>query len=137
MPVSSHVVLPPPRSDQPRADGQAEGHQGRAAEVVAAPSPLPGRTDRQRLGDDTGEVEDHVDPLAGDLRQALTRLQGTLTEAESTLKNASQQIRGDTELAYQVMGTLAELETAARSLRVFLDMVERNPEVLLRGKREQ
>jgi paraquat-inducible protein B len=75
-------------------------------------------------------------PLLQDLGPALDRLDSTLAAGEDVLRNASEQIRGDTELGYQLTGTLSEIKSAARSLRVFLDYLERNPEALLRGKQE-
>ena len=73
-------------------------------------------------------------PLANELKSAITKLDGTLAEAESTLAGASAQIHGDTELARQLLSTLAETESAARSLRIFMDLVERHPEALIQGK---
>jgi len=75
-------------------------------------------------------------PVLRDLGPALDRLDTTLAAGEEVLRNASDQIRGDTELGYQLTGTLSEIKSAARTLRIFLDYLERNPEALLRGKQE-
>jgi len=80
-------------------------------------------------------VGDELGPVAADLQSAMSRLDSTMAVAEDTLRSAGEQIRGDTQLAYRVIGTLEEVESAARSLRVFVDYLERNPEALLRGKR--
>ena len=66
----------------------------------------------------------------------MARLDDTLAAAQEAIGNASQQMKGDTELAYQLTSTMAEVEAASRSLRIFLEFLERNPEALLRGKRE-
>ena len=77
-----------------------------------------------------------IGPLVDELMPAIDRLDGALGAAQDALRNASRQIQGDTELAYELNSTLDELQGAARSLRVFLDFIERNPEALIRGKRQ-
>jgi len=77
-----------------------------------------------------------VDTLADELQPVVSALQETLTGAQDVLKHASTQLQGDTELSYQVNGTLEEIERAVRSLRTFLDYMERNPDALLRGKQQ-
>jgi paraquat-inducible protein B len=83
------------------------------------------------------DADKRLGPLVDEMGMAIGKLDDTLAAAESTLLSAGDQLRGDTELSYQLIGTLQEVETAARSMRVFLDYLERNPEALLRGKREQ
>lgn len=73
--------------------------------------------------------------LMAELKPAVSRLQDTLAAAESTLLAASEQLKGDTQLAYQLNGTLAEVEAASRALKIFLDYLDRHPEALLRGKK--
>jgi paraquat-inducible protein B len=79
-------------------------------------------------------VDSDIGPLTEQLRAAASKLTQTLTTAETTLKDMDAQLRGDTELSYQLVGTLEEVQTAARSLRMFLDYLERHPEALLQGK---
>jgi paraquat-inducible protein B len=83
------------------------------------------------------DVDEQIKPLMGDVSMAMNKLDSTLVAAESTLRAAGETLRGDTALSYQLVGTLEEVESAARKLRVLLDMLDRNPEVLLRGKRRQ
>lgn len=75
-----------------------------------------------------------IAPLMDELMPAVEKLDDALAAGESALANASDQIKGDTELAYNLSTTLDELRLAARSLRIFLDYIERNPEALIRGK---
>jgi paraquat-inducible protein B len=83
------------------------------------------------------DADKRIGPLVDEMGGAINKLDGTLAAAEATLRSAGDQLRGDTELSYQLVGTLEEVEAASRSLRVFLDYLERNPEALLRGKRAQ
>lgn len=87
----------------------------------------------RRLSDD---ADAHLSPLVDELTPAIARLDDTLEAAQETIESAGRQMSGDTELAYQLTSTLAEVEAASRSLRVFMDLLERNPEALLRGKRQ-
>lgn len=74
--------------------------------------------------------------LLGELRQAAVQLESTLTEGQRLLGAASDQLQGDSAQLSQVRSTLTEIEAAARSLRGFLDYLERHPEALIRGKKE-
>jgi len=75
-----------------------------------------------------------ITPLLDELIPAVEKLDDALTAGETALANASKQMRGDTALAYELSTTLDELQGAARSLRTFLDYIERNPEAFIRGK---
>jgi paraquat-inducible protein B len=81
-----------------------------------------------------GKADARIEPLLDELMAAVEQFDDALAAGESALSNASVQIKGDTELAFQLTATLDELQGAARSLRVFLDYIERNPEALIRGK---
>jgi paraquat-inducible protein B len=80
--------------------------------------------------------EESVDSLADDMSAIQQRLDATLAEAENTLAEARQRLRGDSEQIYRLSATLDEVEKAARAMRQFFDYIERNPEALLRGKSE-
>lgn len=80
-------------------------------------------------------VDERVEPIAGNLAQSLENLDATLAAGQDALSLAKEQIRGDSELAVEFVDSLREVKDAARSLRIFLDYIERNPESLLRGKR--
>ena len=79
-------------------------------------------------------VDARIDPLLDELMSTIEQLDNALVAGEAALSNASEQLKGDTELAYELTMTLDELQGAARSLRIFLDYIERNPEALIRGK---
>jgi paraquat-inducible protein B len=82
-------------------------------------------------------LDEQVEPLMGDLSKAMRNLDATLVTAQSTLQSADEQLRGDTQLSYQLVDTLQAVDAAARSLSVLLDLIDRDPQVLLRGKRKQ
>lgn len=81
--------------------------------------------------------------LPGDARVILQSLRDLL-EAEETrqipaelkgaLSAARFQLQGDSVEVYQLGRTLKEVELAARTLREFLDAIEKKPEALIRGK---
>jgi len=76
-----------------------------------------------------------IGPLVAELQPAITQLERTLAVGEDTLQAAVAQLEGDSELAYEAVSTLEEVQDAARALRIFLDYIERNPEALLRGRK--
>jgi paraquat-inducible protein B len=80
------------------------------------------------------KADARIGPLLDELMPAIQQLEEALAAGEAALSNASEQMKGDTELAYELTTTLDELQGAARALRVFFDYIERNPEALIRGK---
>ena len=64
-------------------------------------------------------------------------IDATLAAAQATLAAAQFQLKGDSSEVHQLGATLREVEAAARSLREFLDVMERNPESLIRGKKSK
>ena len=75
-----------------------------------------------------------LETLEADLGPILDRVNGALDEAEATLAASRYQLEGETIETYRLAATLREVEVAARSLREFMDYLDRNPEALLRGK---
>ena len=71
----------------------------------------------------------------GDMKPVVERLAATLDEAQQALAAAKIQLRGESAEVYQLDETLREVGAAARSMREFLDYMERNPEALLQGKK--
>ena len=82
------------------------------------------------------DADGDLGDLATDLEPALAQLDKTLEAAEQTLEAVQLQLRGDSQQAYQLQSTLREVETAATALREFFDYLERNPEALIRGKKQ-
>lgn len=103
--------------------------------------------DLHGLADDAGALMGRADAaianadselsgLMGEFRQAVGQLDATLVEGQRMLGAATSQLQGDSSQVSQLRTTLMEVEAAARSLRDFLDYLERHPEALLRGKKE-
>lgn len=69
------------------------------------------------------------------IKPAIARLEGSLSEAEQVLAAAKAQLSGDSAQAYQLAETLREVESAARAVRELADYLERNPEAVLKGKK--
>jgi paraquat-inducible protein B len=67
----------------------------------------------------------------GPLVQSLRRMADTAT---TTLSSVDSAIGQDSRIRYDLGAALKELVTAARSIRVFADYLERHPESLIRGK---
>jgi paraquat-inducible protein B len=71
------------------------------------------------------------------LNSTLEGARGVITTADGVLKNTDSSLLGrDAPVQQDLRDTLQELARAARSLRVFLDYLERYPESLVRGKVE-
>ena len=99
-----------------------------------------------------------IDKIATDLRQTLQTLnrtlestdkmvkqldkdvtpvvRGALEDARKTLNAAEHALATDSPLSHDMREALRELTRAARTLRVLGDFLERHPEALLRGKKE-
>ena len=97
--------------------------------------------------------------IAGDLRQALQsldrtlkgvdtavaridtevtpELKSTLAEARRTFANAERTIATDSPLQQEMRDALREVARAAASVRALADALERHPESLIRGRREE
>jgi paraquat-inducible protein B len=81
-------------------------------------------------------AEGDIASIRADLKPMLASLGSALDEAEAALQAAKLQLRGDSAQANQLVTTLEEIERAARAINNFFDYIERNPESLLRGKKE-
>jgi paraquat-inducible protein B len=159
--VVLHDVMTGARQLLHNADGQvgALGPKlGGTAEVAAKALETLRVTllDAQKL---VRDVDGQVAPLAGGAKETLTSAKETLTAARSALGQAQKSLVTLTEAATPVLKhadktftgtaaltgpdstilndlshTLKALEEAARAIRTLANMLERNPETLIRGK---
>jgi paraquat-inducible protein B len=131
---------------------QANGHIARVLDDVSGVSTA-GRaflTDLQQL---VRRVDGHVVPLADSTRQTLDAARATLKDSQQLVRNVdgrvtrlSDNVADTAKAAQTTMATaqrklddnlaiaLQELASAARSIRVLADYLERNPNALLYGK---
>ena len=71
-----------------------------------------------------------------EVKNALDDVRKTLDEFRKTLAGAKQTLSPDAPLQHDMRETMRELSRAAQSLRGLADYLERNPEALIRGKKE-
>ena len=105
--------------------------------VTRASAALSAATDTLSTAGDTfaaatdtlGILRDRLPPLLDSLDTASGSVAATADSVTATLAPDSPQSR-------MLADTLADLQDAARSLRLFLDFIEQHPDALLRGKNE-
>ena len=91
--------------------------------------------DNQNLRTIPGELQDTLEALRKILEDEGIR--EIPAEIQNTLAAARFQLQGESPQAYQLGQTLKEVESAARALREFLDLLESKPESLIRGKSDK
>lgn len=80
---------------------------------------------------------EHVDKLMIDVDQKLVpELSATLSEARGTLNRADRLLASDSPTQLQLRDTLREVGRAAAAVRNLADLLDRHPEALLTGRKE-
>jgi paraquat-inducible protein B len=86
----------------------------------------------------TEALMQRLDALASnEVRAAVAETQQTMAEARAAVADGRRLLASDAPLQQDLRDSLQELSRAAQSLRHLTDMLERNPEALLRGKPEE
>ena len=75
--------------------------------------------------------------MVEDVRKTLGNVRKTLDEAQKTLAGANQTLSADGPLQLDLRDALREMSRAAQALRALGDYLERHPESLIRGKKEE
>lgn len=83
------------------------------------------------------KVEVQVDPLAENLDVTAEELRQTLQEASATFAAVQDLVGPRLGLGPQASEALGSINEAARSLQRLADYLERNPQTILRGRREE
>jgi paraquat-inducible protein B len=95
----------------------------------------------QPLADNTNDALRSIDSLAQNLNSNVTPLadntQAALLDAQKALRNLEALLNEDSTQLYNLNIALEEIVKAARSIRIFAETIERQPETLLRGKNPQ
>lgn len=82
-----------------------------------------------------GEMAANLNDTLASARTALTSANDALKQAKHTLKKYEGVVGEDSDVIYEVNTAMRELSAAARSIRYFVDYIDRHPEALLRGKK--
>jgi paraquat-inducible protein B len=80
------------------------------------------------------KIEGRVDPLSDEFNQTLIKFQATVHRADDTIKQFQKLSAADSQLLEQVSTTLREVNQTAREARFLVDELERDPQILLRGR---
>lgn len=75
-----------------------------------------------------------IEPLANELRLASSDLRAAAAEAGRTMSSAREILDPEAPLAVGIGKTLADVSEASRAIQRLADLLERNPDALLRGR---
>jgi len=92
----------------------------------------------EQIGADVHQVLQSADKLVNRLdAEVAPEARATLAEARKTLGTAERTLNRDAPLQVDARQALREISRAAQALRALSDYLERHPEALIRGKKEQ
>ena len=99
---------------------------------------LAARADGLLLSTDhaVGDMRGEIATLGDRLERTLNRLDTTLESVRSAAGDVGYSVSEQSPLLYELTQAVAELGRAGRSLQALSDSIEREPEALLRGKRQ-
>ncbi|MGH7789328.1 MAG: intermembrane transport protein PqiB [Candidatus Binatia bacterium] len=107
----------------PTIPGELEAIEASAASIIKKLDKIP----YQQIGDELRKT-------IAELDRTLVSARGTLDKADTLVGNAGRIVEPNSVLAESLASTLQEVSSAARSVRVLADYLERHPEALIRGK---
>ncbi|MFT5448767.1 MAG: paraquat-inducible protein B [Gammaproteobacteria bacterium] len=81
-----------------------------------------------------GKVDRRVEPLTDNLNEAAIAGRDALNRLQVTLGLMNDVLKSDSPLQYRAIEMAEELTETARSVRTFVDLLERNPDAVLFGK---
>ncbi len=79
-------------------------------------------------------VDTTVGPMRAEVTAAVGRAEASMEEVDETLRTMQAVVHPEAPVVVGLVGTLRELELAARSLRRMAELIERDPSVLVRGR---
>ncbi len=82
----------------------------------------------------TKGLQANTGPLLQNLREAASNADEALRQMKVTMASANDMLGPNSQVRYSLTNMMTELTTAARSIRVFADYLDRHPEALIRGK---
>ena len=81
-------------------------------------------------------MQSRVKRLAAAMEKTSKTANATLTQTEKTLKTIEGLAGADSPVIYRLTQTLDQLSQAARAIRAWADYLQRHPEALIRGKKD-
>lgn len=88
------------------------------------------------VGAAANTADTEIGGLAETIEPTLRNLDAAVDEGARVLKKLGDQVGAESEIQFELVNTLTEVQGAARALRNLLEYLERNPEALLKGKKE-
>lgn len=79
-------------------------------------------------------VDGQIDPLMSDIAKTTEQTRITLAAFESFAKNADKLVDSNSPLQSEIIQLLSDMRESAKTLKLFLDFIERNPNAFLTGK---
>ncbi len=83
----------------------------------------------------TGHVDGQVKPLTEELTETARNVRLTLAQAEQTLKTAQSAVADDSDTRQALTKALGDISKAADAMGTLANLIDRQPESLIRGKR--
>lgn len=119
-----------------RIDNVAEAAQKTLDQATTSIASIESSLDNtlKDIGKLINRVDGQVDPVVNSFVETGDAAKASLEQAQATLAAVKSTIAEDSELQFRLNTLLAELSSAARSIRVLADYLERHPESLLQGK---
>jgi paraquat-inducible protein B len=82
------------------------------------------------------KLDPKLEPMAETFNEAMTAGRDALNGIHGTLEHLDNLLQSDSPVQFRIIQMAEEMTEAARSLRIFLDMLEDNPQSLIFGKGE-
>jgi len=115
-------------ADSPEVRGAIAGVPGMTAQLTRSMAEI------ERL---TARLGGTIDPLQLQVAGTNAELVLTLQSMRQVIEESRGMLTPDSGIGYQMEGTMASLEGAAEALRALALSLERNPDMLLRGKKPE
>jgi paraquat-inducible protein B len=117
----------------PTVPGGLQSLQGSISNLLAKLNEIP----YEGIGKDAEETRADAATLLEQLRTEVTpRARGTLAAAQTALNSANSVLQPDSTLQQGTTDALSEVARTAAAFRTLSDFLERHPDALIRGKRE-
>jgi len=82
----------------------------------------------------SSDADKQLDPLSNDVRKTLHAMRNTMDNIDEAVTEYKDLAAQNKNIGYDVHKTMQELQSLSRSLRSFVDYLDRHPESLIRGK---